>query len=123
VTAPRYPEARALLADLDRERELGGAGALASARAHLARAQECGELAAGDAAAGLTARGVNLGAIQGQHVTMGQAAASVAIAELMGELVAELGRLRVAVEVLAGDALDRRAEALGGPYDQGDDGP
>jgi hypothetical protein len=52
---------------------------------------------------------------------MGQAAATVAIAGLVAELVAELGRLRVAVEVLAGDALDRRAEALGGPYDQGDD--
>lgn len=94
--------------------------ALTSARAHLDRARECGELAASDAATGLTARGVNLGAIQGQHVAMGQAAASVAIAELMGELVAELGRLRVAVEVLAGDALDRRAEAIAGPivFDQ-----
>jgi hypothetical protein len=45
--------------------------------------------------------------------------------ELMGELidqlaeiVAELGRLRVAVEVLAGLELDRRDE-LAGPYDQG----
>jgi hypothetical protein len=44
------------------------------------------------------------------------------IIEKLDELVGELGRLRVAVEVLAGDALDRRAEALGGPYDQGDDG-
>jgi hypothetical protein len=40
------------------------------------------------------------------------------IVVLLGELVAELGRLRVAVEVLAGDALDRRAEAIGGPFDQ-----
>jgi hypothetical protein len=45
--------------------------------------------------------------------------------ELMGEIVmqlseivAELGRLRVAVEVLAGLELDRRDE-LAGPYDQG----
>jgi hypothetical protein len=44
------------------------------------------------------------------------------IVVLLGELVAELGRLRVAVEVLAGDALDRRAEAIGGPFDQ-DVGP
>jgi hypothetical protein len=30
--------------------------------------------------------------------------------DLLGELVAELGRLRVAVEVLAGEALDRAVE-------------
>jgi hypothetical protein len=68
------------------------------------------------------AGGVKLGTIQSQHVAMGQAAATVAIAELVLELVTELGRLRVAVEVLAGDALDRRAEAIGGPvpFDQGD---
>jgi hypothetical protein len=99
-----------------------GVGPLHSARAHLARARECGELDP-DTRLGLTARGVKIGAIQGQHVAMAQAAATVALAELAGVIVAELGRMRVAIEVLAGGELDRRADELAGPslFDQGDE--
>jgi hypothetical protein len=45
---------------------------------------------------------------------MAQAAASVATAESAGAIVAELGRLRVAAEILAGAELDRRADELAG---------
>jgi hypothetical protein len=94
-------------------------GTEASARAHLERARECGELD-DDTRLGLMARGVKLGAIQGQHVAMAQAAATVALAEHAGAIVAELGRLRLAAEVLVGDELDRRADRLAGagPFDQ-----
>jgi hypothetical protein len=88
---------------------------LTSARAHLARARECGDLD-DDTRLSLFARGVRLGAIQGQHVAMAQAAAAVAIA-------GELGAIRKAIEVLAGGELDRRAEQIAGPvlFDQGDE--
>jgi hypothetical protein len=84
--------------------------ALASARAHLARAQECGEIDEATRRAFMN-RGVQIGRVQDQHVAMSKAAATVALAELVAELVAELGRLRVAAEVIAGIELDRQAEA------------
>jgi hypothetical protein len=95
---------------------------LTSARAHLARARECGDLD-DDTRLSLFARGVRLGAIQGQHVAMAQAAAVVAGAEAAVTIAGELGGIREAVEILAGAELDRRAEQIAGPvlFDQGDE--
>ena len=44
------------------------------------------------------------------------------IAELLGQIVAELYRIRVALEVLAGEALDRELdkEAAAVAYDRGE---